>query len=202
MVYTLPGWVCLGKGIRFAMREGIYHINTRDGLPYARDLCHRQHNSLVCNPRSWSSHTYSTVTKRYGAFLGDCLLFSLLNSLAPGRFQLNFRWVIFKLILVNGGCDISFEIALRWMPLGLTVDKWTLVQVMAWCRHATSHYLSKCWPRYMSPNGVTKPQWVLMHWIWLWNPAAKCLLDLISAGMSQINLNNSKYCNLWRSLIV
>ena len=31
---------------------------------------------------------------------------------------------------------------------------------MAWCRQATSHYLSQCWPRSMSPNGVTRPQWV------------------------------------------
>ena len=31
---------------------------------------------------------------------------------------------------------------------------------MAWCRQATSHYLSKCWPRSLSPNGVTMPQWV------------------------------------------
>ena len=36
----------------------------------------------------------------------------------------------------------------------------TLVQVMAWCRQATSHYLSQCWPRSMSPNGVTRPQWI------------------------------------------
>ena len=32
------------------------------------------------------------------------------------------------------------------MPLDLT-DKSTLVQVMAWCRQATSHCLSQCWPR-------------------------------------------------------
>ena len=36
----------------------------------------------------------------------------------------------------------------------------TLVQVMAWCRQATSHYLSQCWPSSMSPYGVTRPQWV------------------------------------------
>ena len=36
----------------------------------------------------------------------------------------------------------------------------TLVQVMAWCRQATSHYLSQCWPRSLSPYGVTRPQWV------------------------------------------
>ena len=48
----------------------------------------------------------------------------------------------------------------RWMPLDLTDDKSTLVQVMSWCRQATSHYLCQCWPRSMSPNGVTRPQWV------------------------------------------
>ena len=41
-----------------------------------------------------------------------------------------------------------------------TDHKSTLGQVMAWCRQATSHYLSQCWPRFMSPNGVSKPQWV------------------------------------------
>ena len=46
------------------------------------------------------------------------------------------------------------------MPLDLTDDKSTLVQVLAWCRQATSHYLSQCWPRFMSPNGITRPQWV------------------------------------------
>ena len=82
-----------------------------------------------------------------------------INSLVTGRFYFDFRQVIFKLTLVNGGWDISYEIALRWMPLDL-IDKSTLVQVMAWCRQATSHYLSQCWPRSMSPNGVTRPPWV------------------------------------------
>ena len=31
---------------------------------------------------------------------------------------------------------------------------------MAWCRQATSHYLSQCWQRFMSPYGVTMPQYV------------------------------------------
>ena len=35
-----------------------------------------------------------------------------------------------------------------------------LFQVMAWCRQATSHYLSQCWPRSMSPYGVIRPQWL------------------------------------------
>ena len=43
---------------------------------------------------------------------------------------------------------------------GLNDNQSTLVQVMAWCRQATSHYLSQCWPRSLSPYGVTRPQWV------------------------------------------
>ena len=36
----------------------------------------------------------------------------------------------------------------------------TLVKAMAWCRQATSHYLSQCWPRSLAPYGVTRRQWV------------------------------------------
>ena len=82
------------------------------------------------------------------------------NSLAPGRFEPNFGEVISMLISVTDGWGISCKIALRWMPLDLTDDKSTLVQVMVWCRQATSHYLCQCWPRYMSTYGVTRPQWV------------------------------------------
>ena len=82
------------------------------------------------------------------------------NSLAPGRFQRNFRKVIFQPILVIDGGSISCKIVLKWMPMDLTDGKSTLVQVMAWCRQATSHYLSQCWPRSLSPYGVTRPQWV------------------------------------------
>ena len=87
-------------------------------------------------------------------------IFPVVNSLAPGKFEWNFRHVIFKQILVIDGWGISCEIALRWISLNLTDDKSTLVQVMAWCHQATSHYLSQCWLRSLSPYGVTRPQWV------------------------------------------
>ena len=83
-----------------------------------------------------------------------------LNSLAPGRFERNLRKVLFKLILMIGGLGIFCKIALRWMSTDLIDDKSTLVQVMAWCHQATSHYLNLCWPRSVSPYGVTRPQWV------------------------------------------
>ena len=46
------------------------------------------------------------------------------------------------------------------MPWDLTNDKSTLVQVMAWCHQATSHYLSQCWPWSMSSYGIT-----MLHWV-------------------------------------
>ena len=55
---------------------------------------------------------------------------------------------------------ISCELALRWTSLDLSDDKSTLVQVMAWCRQATSHFLNQCWPRSLAPYGVIRPQWV------------------------------------------
>ena len=82
------------------------------------------------------------------------------NSLAPGRSECDSKNVIFNLVLLIGIFRSSHYNALQWMPQDLTDDKSTLVQVMAWCRQATSHYLSQCWPRSLSPYGVTRPQWV------------------------------------------
>ena len=56
------------------------------------------------------------------------------------------------------GWGISCEIALIWMSVDFTDDQSILVQVMAWCRQATSHYLSQCWSRSLLPYGVTGPQ--------------------------------------------
>ena len=52
---------------------------------------------------------------------------------------------------------MRFSRLIYWLVIsrGLTDDKSTLDHVMAWCR---------CWPRSMSPYGVTRPQWVKMSW--------------------------------------
>ena len=85
--------------------------------------------------------------------------YMLFNILVPGRYSNYFKIVIFLFMLQNEFLSTSCEIALRCMahnPIGRS----TLVQVMAWCCQATNHYLSQCWPRSMSPYGVTMPQWV------------------------------------------
>ena len=78
--------------------------------------------------------------------------------------------IILKLITQNNSLGIHREIALRWMPQKLSNEKLTLVQLMAWCHQATSHYLSHCWPRSMSPYCITRPQWV--------NCNPQCLMGL------------------------
>ena len=67
-----------------------------------------------------------------------------MSSLAPERCASNFKSIIFKLIKQNSRMGIVC--ALRWMPQNLTNKGATLIQVMAWCRQATSHYLHQLWP--------------------------------------------------------
>ena len=70
----------------------------------------------------------------------SCLSSRLVNSLASGEFEWNFRYVIFKHIFVIDGWGFSCEIALicHW-----TDDQSTLVQIMACCRQMR-HLLWNC----------------------------------------------------------
>ena len=103
----------------------------------------------------WSSLMFLDKLDWFLLLAADNNLF--INSLVPRKFELKFRHVIFKQILVIDGWGISCEIALIWISLDLTDDQPTLLQVMAWCRQATSHYMSQCWSRSLSQYGVTRP---------------------------------------------
>ena len=50
------------------------------------------------------------------------------------------------------------------MSLDFTDDKSIMVQVIAWCLQAPSHYLIQCWLGSMSQYGITRPQWVKLTW--------------------------------------
>ena len=106
---------------------------------------------------SHSCHKY--IVSLLNHYSGDAMD-KWMHPWSSGRFQYNLRKINFKLIWMTDGCDISSKIALRWTSLDLSDDKSTLVQVMAWCRQATSHYLNQCWPRFLPLYGVTRPQWV------------------------------------------
>ena len=89
-----------------------------------------------------------------------CLHDMRANSSVPGKFEWRFRYLMFQIISVINGWDISCELPLKWMSIDLTGDKSTLVPIMAWCRQAPSHYLSQYWLRSLSSYVVTRPQWV------------------------------------------
>ena len=59
---------------------------------------------------------------------------------------------------------LKFSISITVLHFFYFDDKSTLVQVMAWCRQATSHYLRQCWPRSVASYGVTRPEWVKYTW--------------------------------------
>ena len=81
----------------------------------------------------------------------------VLNHWPLGDLGAILKLQFFNLVLSIGIFTSSKDNALRWMPWDLTDDKSTLVQVMPWCRQATSHYPSQWWHSSKSPYGVTRP---------------------------------------------
>ena len=80
-----------------------------------------------------------------------------------GRCGSDFQNIIFKLIIQNSGSNTHYEIAFWWLLENITDEKSILVYVTAWFQQATSHYLNQYWTRSISPNGVTKPQWIKLY---------------------------------------
>ena len=86
------------------------------------------------------------MTKQLGPVLPLISLF-LGRCLKGNVWKLNFDWWSF-----------FFQCIFMW---NYTVKyannlELILVQVMAWSCQATSHYLSQCWPRSLSPYGITR----------------------------------------------
>ena len=91
------------------------------------------------------------------------------------------------------------------MSLDFTDDQSTLVQVMAWWRQATSHYLSRCWPRSLSSYGVIRPQWVnsaiimIFPYFQVSYPRWHVELFWISEGLATTIYSVTKFCTHWPS---
>ena len=112
-----------------------------------------------------------------------CHQLTLVNSFAPGTSECDSKDEIFNLVLLIGIFRSSHDNALRWMPQDLTDDKSALVQVMAWCHQATSHYLSQCWLSPLSPYGIARPQWVKVM-VWYYLATNHFLSEPVSAKLS------------------
>ena len=79
---------------------------------------------------------------------------SRINPLSLGKFSSISKCVSLKHFVMNDIWNSFCAIDLSQMPAGLIDDKSAMAQVMAWCRQATSHYLSQGCPRSMSPCDV------------------------------------------------
>ena len=83
----------------------------------------------------------------------------LILTHCPQRSLCNFKNAIFQSWFTDFIIR-SYDNALRCVLLYLSDGKSTVVQVMAWCSLATSHYLDQCVPRSVSPYDTIRPQWV------------------------------------------
>ena len=133
------GWHWQFDSCRCAFLKENYFISARISHEYVckgpMDKLGASAQVMICHQTAWTNYIHVFLARRL------CV-----NSMAPGRPGCHFKTAIFSLVLLIGFFRSSYDNALRWMPWDLTNDKSTLVQVMAWCCQATSHYLSQSWP--------------------------------------------------------
>ena len=143
MKYSPPrGWHFHKGGDYFTMEyspPGEYLIwNSHPGVTISWGeylILHRSGDKPLSEPMMVSLMTHICVARP-----------QWVNWLTPGRCGSNSICGFFKLryleyLLWNG---------LKWVAQNPINCKSTLVQVIAWYRQATSHYLSQCWPRSVS----------------------------------------------------
>ena len=82
------------------------------------------------------------------------------NSSPAGQFGGKMANDIFNYISFNENVWISIKMSLKFIPKGQVDNKSVLFQVMAWCHHATSHYLNQCWPSSLTHICDSPGRWV------------------------------------------
>ena len=115
----------------------------------------------------YSQHCYKNVICMAAMFLSPSV-----NSLPRGRHWCKLKLAIFQLIWRIDTLSIVYEITFMWMSSNFTDNLSTMVQVMAWCHEALSHYLNQCWTRYMRPYGATRSrsnEYGVIWLLWEWN---------------------------------
>ena len=110
------------------------------------EIC--QTSQRCCRGACHSSQRCINLAAVYG-FETSLILATIyiINALASGRCGTNFKCVISEHVLRIKQAFIVKLLPIEWYRI--THYKSTLVQVMAWCRQATSHYLSQHWIKSM-----------------------------------------------------
>ena len=107
------------------------------------------HSNLPCND---PMHSCRGVYRHQTHIMSD---FNSLSLRSGCDFKMQF-WILFYW-LVSSALMIMLSDECHGTSLMISS---TLVQVMAWCCQAPSHYLSQCWHRSISPYEVTRLQGV------------------------------------------
>ena len=142
------------------------------------------------------------------------------------QFLENFQWISFYEVLLilnqhwfmqNRIWGTRCEIAFKWMLHNCTNES-KLVQVMAWCHQATSHYWSRCWSRSMVPYGLIRPQWIKIcskgtDWqkvttglgtglVWWYLTGNKPLIKPMESQFTDANMHHRASDNGWCQAII
>ena len=118
---------------------------------------------------SWITGKISSIIRWPWSNHAHVCVWVCLVSICNWFYNLIHGWQKQILVFLLSG-NLEFGLEKSWKSHGtffsnfcgnpVTDDKSILVQVMAWCHQATSHYLSQCWPRSLLAYDVTRPQWV------------------------------------------
>ena len=116
-------------------------------------------------------------------------------------------WLILDVTVTLNNCKFQIHLTdwyydyLLWNWSHLNVndfdDKSTLVQAMAWCLQATSHYLSQCSARSMASYGITWPQLVKIGLSPLDLVTIYSSENWVIIGLGNCLSPNSHYLNQW-----
>ena len=116
-------------------------------------------NYFVYAPSQWETTLQYNVVSHFN-WLGTCTQWSLWVwlthyplwdvALISQVYISNTTWWLISWI-------IEINITMEWITEDLVDGQSTLIQVMAWCRQATSHHLNQCCPRFPTPYGATTP---------------------------------------------
>ena len=157
-------WIITSGFITHNGRDSVSNHQPHDF--FTQRFIQAQIKESIKAPRHWpvnSPHKWLVTRKMFpfdDVIMHRSLMmtYELINSLASERCGVYFKCMTLKLNVQNSSLDTCHETDLMRMLQKLTKEKSTLARVMAWCLHATSHYLGQCWPRSKWPWGVIMSQ--------------------------------------------
>ena len=114
-----------------------------------------------------------------------------LNTLRPNQNGRHFADDILKCIFLNENTWILIEISLKFVPKGSINNIPALVQIMAWCRQVTSHYLNQVWLVYWRIYASSDLNELTCSYLW----CCKLRDEIIEAGFHGY-LGGVIYCNM------